>query len=356
MRALRLVAETTLETADLPAPTAGSGEAVIRVEAAGVCRTDWHLWRGDWDWEGIRLPLPRTLGHEVAGTVVELGPDVERVAVGDRVTVPFHLSCGRCEACCSGASEVCPRADYLGSSLDGGWAELLRIPRAELNVIPLPDGLGFDAAAAMGRRFMTAFHAITVQGRVGPGDWVVVWGAGGGVGRSAVQILAGLGALAVAVDVVAEKLEPLRELGAVALLDGADAGLVERIVELTGGGAHVGIDTLGSSRTIEASVCSLRARGRHVQVGLTSSDDRGRVAMPVDLFVLRELEFIGSAGNPHHRYGPLFRFLDAARLDPARLIGRRLTLEEVPEVLDDMTTFKSAGLAVITRFDGRTPG
>lgn len=260
MRALRLVAETTLETADLPAPTAGSGEAVIRVEAAGVCRTDWHLWRGDWDWEGIRLPLPRTLGHEVAGTVVELGPDVERVAVGDRVTVPFHLSCGRCEACCSGASEVCPRADYLGSSLDGGWAELLRIPRAELNVIPLPDGLGFDAAAAMGRRFMTAFHAITVQGRVGPGDWVVVWGAGGGVGRSAVQILAGLGALAVAVDVVAEKLEPLRELGAVALLDGADVGS-SSASSSSPAAAHTWASTRSAAPARSRRPCAACARG-----------------------------------------------------------------------------------------------
>ncbi|MGH3365301.1 MAG: alcohol dehydrogenase catalytic domain-containing protein, partial [Nocardioidaceae bacterium] len=183
----------TLRAVD--APTCPDDGVLVRVRATGVCRSDWHAWRGH-----DPVPLPHVPGHELAGVVDVVGPDVSRWRPGDRVTVPFVCGCGRCEYCLSGQAQVCPDQTQPGFTGPGSFADLVAIHAADTNLVRLPDQVGFVPAASLGCRFATAFRALTAHGRVGRGDWLAVHGCGG-VGLSAVMVGVALGARVVAVDV-----------------------------------------------------------------------------------------------------------------------------------------------------------
>src|SRR5215510_950780 len=223
MKAARLVERRRpLELADLPDPAPGAGEAVVQVEAEGICRTDWHVWNGDWDWVGLVPTLPLVMGHELVGTVVAVGAGVSGVRPGDRVTTPFHESCGRCGYCMIGRSNLCDDMQFLGLTHDGGYARYAAIRNADFNCIKLPGSVDALSAAAIGCRYMTAFHAVTRQGRLTAGQWVAVHGAGG-IGLSAVQIAAALGGRVIAVDTADAKLEKAQAEGALHGVNGAVA-------------------------------------------------------------------------------------------------------------------------------------
>jgi D-arabinose 1-dehydrogenase-like Zn-dependent alcohol dehydrogenase len=277
--------EPTVETVADPAPSAHG--AVVRVVATGLCRSDWHGWMGhDPD---IRR-FPHVPGHELAGIVEAVGDQVARWAPGDRVIVPFVGACGTCEQCTAGDHQICDRQTQPGFTHWGSFAELTAVDWADVNLVALPAALDFDAAAALGCRFATAYRAVLKVGRVRAGEWLAVHGCGG-VGLSAVMIAAAAGARVVAVDVSDDALTRAREAGAeIAVAPGAD------IRELTGGGAHASIDAIGSEAACAASVAGLRKRGRHVQVGLLPDPPR----VPMDLVIGRELELLGSHGLAAH--------------------------------------------------------
>lgn len=334
---------------EIPDPQPGPHDAVLRVEACGICRSDWHAWMGDWTWIGFTPQLPLTLGHELAGVVVEVGKEVGVTRVGDRVTVPFHLGCGRCSYCVRGRPNLCDSLQMVGFSFDGGYAQYVRIPQADFNLIRLPEAVDSVSAAALGCRYMTAYHAVVHRGRAMPGEWVAVHGVGG-VGLSAVQIASAVGARVVAVDVDDEKLARAREQGAAATVNAKRDKVPDAVKEITGGGAHVSVDGLGIQATIQNSIFCLRKGGRHVQVGLTTQAEQGMVALPTDMMVGMELEFYGSLGNPHPQYAGLLALVEQGKLRPKDLVGRTVSLEEVNEVLQAMTEFRTVGFTVITRF------
>jgi alcohol dehydrogenase len=189
---------------------------------------------------------------------------------------------------------------------------------------------------------MTAFAALTEHGRVAAGDWVAVHGCGG-VGLSAVMIARALGASVVAVDVDPETLELARALGATATVDAREpAAAIHEIC----GGAHVSLDALGSAPTCRSSVLSLRKRGRHVQVGLLLEDERD-VALPMDRVIAYELELRGVHGMAVGRYDALLRLVASGAVDPARLIGRTIGLEDAGAELAAMGSFAQRGVTVI---------
>ena len=159
---------------DVPPPHCPVDGAVVTVRATGVCRSDWHAWRGH-----DPVTLPHTPGHEFAGEVREIGSAVRGFRVGDRVTAPFVSGCGRCEFCRSGNAQVCPNQTQPGFTAPGTFAERVRIDAADLNLVRLPDTVDFVAAAALGCRFATAYRALTVHGRVAAGQWLAVFGCGG---------------------------------------------------------------------------------------------------------------------------------------------------------------------------------
>lgn len=333
-----------LVVTEVPDPVAPKDGVVIQVETAGVCGTDAHLWAGDWDWAGIRLTLPATLGHEVAGRVVKVGAEARNHDIGDRVIVPFHLSCGRCRQCQSGLSNLCENAGYLGSTHDGAFAEYMAVPNAELNALRLPSSISFDDAAALGCRYMTAFRGLVDLAQAEAGEWLVVIGAAGGVGRAALQLADALGVTTIAVD----RAIRLEELTAVAnhAMDIDDPNLRMQISDITGGGAQVALDAVAKPLTASAAIGSLRKSGRLVQVGLTGPESRGSLLVPMDEVVHRELRIFGVSGNPHIRFDPLLSLVSNGRCKPSNLVTRTVDLHEVSAVLESMRHYGTSGMVV----------
>ena len=328
-----------LQVEDVPDPQVPEDGAVVAVRATGVCRSDWHGWMG----HDPAIALPHVPGHELAGVVAEVGPQVRGFAVGDRVTVPFCCGCGTCEPCRHGHTQICDRDFQPGFTAWGSFAELVALPRADLNLVRLPDDLGFVAAASLGCRFMTAFAAVTEHGRVGAGDSVAIHGCGG-VGLSALMIAHALGASVVAVDVDDETLALARELGAAHTINARDP--VDAIVDLTAGGAHVSLDALGSAATCANSIRCLRKRGRHVQVGLMLEADR-TAQLPIDRVISYELSLHGVHGMAVGHYDALLRLVTSGTVDPARLIGRTIGLDDAGAELASMGEFAQRGVTVI---------
>lgn len=335
---------------DMPDPTPQASGAVVRVEANGICRTDWHLWAGDWTWIGINLPVPHVLGHEFCGVVEEVGRDVTRWKRGDRVLVPFSAGEGCCEWCRLGHHNLCDTLLTPGVAYWGGFGRRVAVPFADVNLVELPESIGFVQAASMGCRFMTSFHGIVDQARVAAGEWVAIHGCGG-VGLSATQIATALGANVIAVDVSDEKLAFAKELGAAAVVNAAKTDAVGAIMDITKGGAHVSVDALGIAATCQSSVMSLRKRGRHLQIGLTSAAEKGQVALPIDLIVLKELSIVGSLGMQAPHFGAMLRMVEAGALAPGKLVQRTIGLDEVSGVLESMDGFGTVGVTVIERYE-----
>ncbi|WP_067928645.1 zinc-dependent alcohol dehydrogenase family protein [Alicyclobacillus shizuokensis] len=349
MKAARVVEfRKPLIIEQLPDPSPSPQDAVVRVEASGICRSDWHGWMGDLSWLGLSPQLPITPGHEFGGEIVALGKDVQGFKLGDKVTVPFHYACGHCEYCRNGVPNRCDNTGVYGFSWDGSFAEYVVVRNAEFNMIGLPDNVDALTAAAIGCRYMTGYHGV-MRGLVQPGQWVAVQGAGG-VGLSAIQTAYAVGAHVIAVDVDDEKLQKAKQEGATAVVHARRENVPEAIREITKGGAHVGIDALGIQETVLNSVLSLRKGGRHVQIGLTTSEETGHVSLPMDFITTSEIEIVGSLGIPHPDYRGLLSLVAEGRLNPKALVEREVGLEDVNEVLDNMTNFRTKGFNVITRF------
>lgn len=334
-----------LRLQDLPEPTPADHGAVIRVRATGLCRSDWHGWMG----HDPDITPPHVPGHEFAGEVAALGKQVHGWRVGDRVTVPFVCACGACAQCLSGNHQVCERQTQPGFTHFGSFAEQVAIHHADVNLVRLPDDLDYLTAASLGCRFATSFRAVVDRAKVRPGEWVAVHGCGG-VGLSAIMIAAAVGAQVIGMDIGEDKLARARAVGASAVVNARDVGdVVAAVVELTGGGAQVSIDALGSAETCFNSVACLRRRGRHVQVGLMTGDHRN-AALPMNLVIARELQLLGSHGMQAYRYPEMLAMIRSGSLRPDQLVEKRITLEESLEALVQMDSFSGTGVTVIDQF------
>jgi alcohol dehydrogenase len=326
--------------AEVPRPGCPPRGAVIRVEATGVCRSDWHGWMGHDD----DIVLPHVPGHEFAGTIDEIGAEVTGWHVGQRVTVPFVFACGACEQCLSGNQQVCDRQVQPGFMQWGSFAEFVSIAEAEVNLVELPDSLDFASAAGLGCRFATAYRAVVAQGSVREGQWVAVHGCGG-VGLSAIMIALAAGARVVGVDPSPTARAAAAELGAEVI--GAVEDIPAEVHRLTQGGAHLSIDAFGSIATCANSIRSLRKRGRHVQVGLMLAD-QAVAAIPMHRVISHELEIVGSHGMAAHEYPAMLDAIASGRLDPRVLVGRTIGLDEGGDALATMDGQRSAGMTIIT--------
>lgn len=330
---------------NVPDPVAPLDGVVIEVAANGICRSDWHGWMG----HDPDITLPHVPGHELAGTIAAVGRDVSGWRVGDRVTAPFACGCGRCEQCVSGNQHICDDYFQPGFTAWGAFAEYVAIPHAAVNLVRLPEPVSFIDAAGLGCRFITAYRAVVDQGRVAPGEWVVVYGCGG-VGLSAVMVAAAAGAQVIAVDISDEVLALAASVGATHRLNARRESDVPAAVKaLTGGGAHVAIDALGSHETARNGILSLRKRGRHVQVGLLLGGEADP-PLPMSAVIGGELEIVGSHGMQAWAYRPLLDQIVSGRLDPGRLVNRIVSLEAACDLLMRLDTFPVAGVTVITEF------
>ncbi|NRG41286.1 alcohol dehydrogenase catalytic domain-containing protein [Rathayibacter sp. VKM Ac-2835] len=328
------------EVREVPAPVAPTDGVVVRVLATGLCRSDWHAWAGHDD-----IAFPHVPGHELAGVIAEVGPEVRNWAVGDRVTVPFVCGCGRCEWCLQGDAQVCPDQEQPGFTHWGSFAELVALHAADTNLVAIPEGVDVATAASLGCRFATAYRALVGRARVQAGEWVTVVGAGG-VGLSAVMVAHALGARVIAVDRNAAALEVAASVGAehVLLADGSD--LPAAVHALTGGGSHVAVDAVGSEQTCADALLSLRRRGRHVQIGLLPPVE-GHPRVPMARVIAWELDVLGSHGMAARDYPGMLRLIEQGVLAPQRLIERTIGLEEAAVLLPVFDRASPAGMTII---------
>ncbi len=336
-------APIALET--LPDPMPEADGVVLCVRASGVCRSDWHGWMG----HDPDITLPHVPGHELAGEIVAVGADIRNWHVGDRVTVPFVGGCGRCAQCLSGNHQVCDAQFQPGFTHWGSFAQYVAINYADINLVRLPESMDFVVAASLGCRFVTSYRALVAQGRLSGGQWMAVHGCGG-VGLSAILIANALGAQVIAVDIDDEKLAFARSLGVAAVVNAAQVeDVVAAVKELSDGGAHVSVDALGSQATCFNSIANLRKRGKHIQIGLMTGDHQ-HPQIPMEWVVAHELEILGSHGMQAHEYGRMLAMIEAGTLQPEKLIGNTITLEEAAGVLIDMDSFPTTGIAIVDRF------
>jgi D-arabinose 1-dehydrogenase-like Zn-dependent alcohol dehydrogenase len=336
----------------VPDPQCPPDGAIVRVLANGICRTDWALWSGNFWTGGPTVTPPFVLGHEFAGVVETVGREVQKWRDGDRVTFPMNPGDGSCAMCRAGNQHVCEHFDTLvpGVSYWGAFAEYVAIRYADVNLVELPASVGFTDAASLGCRYMAAFHGLVDQARVRGGEWVAVYGAGGGMGLAAVQIATAVGANVIAVDISDDKLDIARRLGAVHTIHAGREAPAAAITEVTQGGAHVSVDALGTAQTCRASVLSLRIRGRHLQLGHTTPAERGEVGLPIDVMIVKELAFLSAFGMAGQRFGTMLAMIDAGRLDPGRVVSATVSLEGCTAVLQSMQSYGTIGVVVIDKF------
>jgi alcohol dehydrogenase len=334
-----------LSIQNVPDPAPAVDGVVIHVKASGLCRSDWHGWMG----HDADIRLPHVPGHELAGEITAVGKQVRRWQVGDRVTLPFVCGCGNCPQCSTGNHQVCDHQFQPGFTHWGSFAEYVAVRYADTNLARLPDELDFVTAASLGCRFITSFRAVVDQARTSAGQWLAVHGCGG-VGLSAIMIAQAVGANVIAIDIAAEKLALAQSLGAAAVVNANEVeDVVAAVRELTGGGAHVSIDALGSPATCFNSIANLRKRGRHIQVGLMLGG-HNHPAIPMDRVIAHELEIYGSHGMQAFRYAAVFEMIAAGKLRPQALVGRTISLEESLVELPRMDQFTGVGVTVINRF------
>ncbi len=336
---------------EVPEPECPPDGAILRVGANGICRTDWHLWTGDWSWRGLSIEPPFVLGHEFAGTIEEVGREVRGWHRGDRVVFPMNPGEGTCALCRSGNPHVCESGAKLvpGVSYWGAFAERVMVRYADVNLVRIPEELSFVDACGMACRYAAAFHAVVDQANVRGGEWVAVHGVGG-MGLSAVQIAAAVGAKVIAVDPSRPAREAAKNVGAAHVVDPRQEHPLEAIRTLTHGGAHVSIDALGIAETCRNSVLSLRKLGRHVQIGHTTRREAGDVALPIDHILLNELRLFGGFGLPATRYDTMIAMIRAGALAPGKTVLQRVGLDDITSVFTAMGTYETTGIVVIDKF------
>ena len=322
---------------EIEVPYPAPNSVLIKVEATGLCRSDWHGYVG----HDSDISLPHVPGHELAGTVAQIGNQVKNFKVGDRVTVPFVNGCGKCQWCTSGNAQVCPEQTQPGFTQFGSFAEYVEIKNADFNLISLPDSISFEVAASLGCRFATAFRGLTSRGGIKTNQLVAVFGCGG-VGLSAIMIAKAFGARVIAVDINQIALDNAKSIGADMAINANDA-----VAEIQkNGGAEISIDALGSQATAEASVKSLRRLGRHIQLGLLLTED-GLTPMAMARVIAWELEILGSHGMAAVDYPKLLEMVSNGQLNPELFIKRVIDLEAGANALAEFNNSVQDGITII---------
>jgi len=332
MRAVRLVEvgkPVIMQDVELPRP--GRGEALVRVKAAGICHSDAHYRSG----VTKTGPLPVTFGHEVAGVVEAVGPEVTRVAPGDRVAAHYLIACGECHHCRSGHEQFCPTCQMIGKHRDGGWADFICLP--DRNFYVLPANVSLEHGAVMMCSSSTTLHALK-KARLQGGETVAVFGIGG-LGASAVQLARAMGARDVyAVDANRVKLELAATLGAEPV-DASGGDPVAEIRRRTGGrGVDVTVEVVGLPETMRQAVRSLAVCGRAAIAGL--SNRTFEIASYVELLGV-EAEVIGVSDHLAQEMPLLMEFARRGALDLTRVITRRVPLDAgiINGVLDELDRY-----------------
>ncbi len=299
----------------------GPDEALLRVRACGINHLDLWVRAG---LPGLDLRMPHILGNDIVGEIVAVGSDVRGLEIGARTLVLPTLSCGKCPACLAGEDNLCRQHDVIGRRRDGGYAERVAVPAA--NCLPYPGSLEWSDAAALPLVFLTAWHMLVGRARLQSGEWVLVIGAGSGVGSAAIQIARMLGAQVIATAGSASKLERARALGAHETIDHAGEDVAVRVRAITERrGVDVVIEHVGG-RVFEQSVAALARNGRLVTCGATAGAD---VRLDLNTLFGRHLALMGSWMGRRSEMIDVLKCVEDGRLKP--VVDRVMPLDQARE-------------------------
>jgi len=291
---------------DAPEPSIHANEVLVKIKACALNHLDLWLRRGVRGWP---LPLPHIVGSDIAGEVAEVGSLVSRVKPGERVLLCPGLSCGQCEACFKGLDSACRSYTLFGVMVDGGYAEYVKSPEA--NVFPIPGDLSFDEAAAVPLVFTTAWHMLFARAGLKPGEDVLVIGAGSGVGSAAIQIAKLAGARVIATAGTDAKLEKARALGADEVINHTTQSIAEEVRRLTNKrGVDVIIEHVGAA-VWDACFDSLATYGRLVTCGVTTGSD---VKMNLQTLFARQRSIHGSFMGGKGELAEALKFIGQRKL------------------------------------------
>lgn len=321
MKAVLLPGNREVQVVERERPRPAAGDVLIRTRASALCRSDMSIYYGNpivgGDLAGKRLVVP---GHEPAGDVVEVGDGVHGLAPGARVAVYLAIGCGGCAACLAGDRMLCPEWKCVGFDVDGGDADYLVVPA--VNCLLIPDVLSYEVGALLTDMVGTQYHAqkrLAVSGA----DTVAVVGLGP-MGAAGILVAKGRGARVIAVDVVPERLELARMLGADEIVDASDDA-VERLRSLTDGeGVDAAIDCSGSPAAQNAALDATRRKGRVAFVG----ESRETTINPSDQLIRKLLTVIGAWYFPLWEFGEIARFVVERGLPVERLITHRFAIDD----------------------------
>lgn len=314
-----------LRIEDVARPCPGAGEVLVRVAACGLCHTDLHYL--DHGVPTAKAP-PLILGHETSGTIEELGPGVTKWKEGDHVLLPAVLTCGTCPLCRTGRENICQDMRMFGNHVDGGFAEYVTAPAKDL--IHLPRDVDLVDGCVIADALSTPYHAIVNRAQVKAGESVVVVGCGG-VGINLVQMAAAVGANVIAIDLKDDKLDAARRLGARETVNPAhvkDVG--KEIRRLTGGGADVAVEAVGTPPTIETAFSTLRRGGRLCMVGYSDKP----ATFPASKIMFLEYSIVGSLGCRPADYPRVVELVRQGKLQLAPIVTAREPLENIEAAAD----------------------
>jgi succinate semialdehyde reductase (NADPH) len=355
-----------LQLEEIPIPQPRRSEILVKVAACGVCHTDLHVIKGE-----VAFPTPAVLGHEISGTVIELGEGVDHLEVGARVVGTFIMPCGNCPACLAARDDLCepffslnrlrgtlydgetrlfrPDGSPLAMYSMGGLAEYAVLPATA--AFPISEAMPFEEASVLGCAALTAYGAVRHGADLRLGERVAVVGTGG-VGSLVVQFAKALGALqVVAVDISDVKLEAARALGATDLVDASAGDPVARVLEVTDGGVDAAFEVLGRPETFLNALGMLRDGGRMVAVGIAPVGELAQVE--ITRLVRRGLRIVGSyGGRPRTDMPRLLALVEQGVLSPADAVSRRFQLDEVAEAYEALDAREIVGRAIVTMPSG----
>ena len=326
-----------LRVEEVPQPTAGPADVVVKVRACGANRLDIYSRTGR-----VKIaPMPHISGSEVAGEISAIGDVVTGLSIGQAVAVAPYLYCGQCEFCRTGEEVLCLKGDIVGLGNQGGYAEYIRVPAS--NIVPLPKGVDFVSAAAVGLSTITAWHMLVTRAPIRPGQDVLVHAAGSGIGSAAIQIAKLCGARVITTSSSTAKLEQARKLGADEVINYREQDFLQEVRRITNKrGVDVVVEHIGE-QTWEKSVACLSRKGRLVTCGSTSGDE-GKINLWT-LFA-KEISLIGSYGGTRQDLADILKLVATGQIKP--VVYGTYTLDQVREVEQHMEGREQFGKLIVT--------
>lgn len=318
----------------MPIPKIHSGDVLIEVKACGICRSDWHLWRGDpslvayMEWSGGKLPIVQ--GHEVAGRVVEVGEKVTRVKVGDYVVLPASSTgdSRTCRYCMDGNSNICEHLVIAGYGIDGCYAEYMLIPeRTVVDLFKVPVGIKPEWASITGCGFGTAWNALTMKSSLKPGDTLLVLGTGG-MGLSAITIASAMGIKVIGIDINDKASDRARKIGAMEAYHYRSRDELNRLAEEISkrfGLVDAIFDTTGDPDAISPLIPIIRPQGTILLAGLMMKG-KEILPLPADIIVAREIKIQGVLMLPSQKYDKIFKLMSEGKINLDNVIYKYISL------------------------------